>query len=781
MRTLPRPPRPALAAWLPRRWRGVGRRARSPTLLDTPPRSRDRRRRTLRPRHGASWWPSGLSLGAARGRCAALRPSRAGPSPDPGPWPDVLVQVPVYNEPPAVVARALGAVAAQRYPGRVGVQLPRRLDRRRAPRASARRSRRRGGPSRTSAATRATASRRAPWPPASASRRPARRRLRRRLLAAARLSPPHRARAPRRRRPGVRPGAVDASQRRPTLLGRVQAAAARPALRRRAGRARPGRGGRWRSTGRPASGAARRSRPRAAGAATRSPRTSTSRSARTSRAGARACSTTSRHRPTSRPRSTPWRVAAAPLAQGRRRGARASCRAASPLGAAAGRARVAVQLPTPVAGSAGPAGGGGAPPAPGLGARDRRGPGHRSSRLSTRATLALAGVLVAHVVAQRALYPARGPGASRPCRSCSRRPSRSSGPRRSPSPRLGRTPLAVRADAEGTARPRRARAGGWPGGLALAAYGAAGPFALWRRRGRGRPLEVQAAFVGRSGRSACRERARRGRPGGGLAPVAPARPRRPPRAIEPARGRSRSGDDGVPRPTDPPVLTAHPRAHVHVRGPPPEPAVQRGARPTAAGAVVGAARRAEAPMYAAAHVLLAAALDAAGRPADALDVWHRAAFLVPSSPLVQRERRRLSGAPEPAPSAAPSAPAAAPDDTLREATPGRPPPDPTHWPQSPTPRPSRTRRRATRQHRRRTPCPRHRAPRRTTRHGSGGRRPGAAARRGAVSPGRPESDVPDPHGPIPEAHRAIPRARTSRRRTSFQHPRRDRRRNAPSA
>ena len=63
----------------------------------------------------------GLSLGLLAG-LRALRPSPTRPSPDPEAWPDVVVQVPVYNEPPAVVARALGAVAAQRYPGRVEVQ-----------------------------------------------------------------------------------------------------------------------------------------------------------------------------------------------------------------------------------------------------------------------------------------------------------------------------------------------------------------------------------------------------------------------------------------------------------------------------------------------------------------------------------------------------------------------------------------------------------------------------------------------------------------------------------
>ena len=101
--------------------------------------------------------------------------------------------------------------------------------------------------------------------------------------------------------------------------------------------------------------------------------------------------------------------------------------------------------------------------------------------------------------------------------------------------------------------------------------------------------------------------------------------------------------------------------------PVPEPAVQRGAwlladgrAPEAVDVLKGVV--AEAPIYAAAHVLLAAALDAAGRPEEALDVWHRAAFLVPSSPLVQRERRRLSDAPEPAAPIAPGPTAPSPAD-----------------------------------------------------------------------------------------------------------------------
>lgn len=45
-------------------------------------------------------------------------------APRPGePWPDVVVQIPVYDEPPALVARALDAALALDYPGCVEVQL----------------------------------------------------------------------------------------------------------------------------------------------------------------------------------------------------------------------------------------------------------------------------------------------------------------------------------------------------------------------------------------------------------------------------------------------------------------------------------------------------------------------------------------------------------------------------------------------------------------------------------------------------------------------------------
>ena len=64
----------------------------------------------------------GLSLGVLAS-VRALRPPRPVACPAPEAWPDVLVQVPVYNEPPAVVARALDAVAALDYPGGLAVQL----------------------------------------------------------------------------------------------------------------------------------------------------------------------------------------------------------------------------------------------------------------------------------------------------------------------------------------------------------------------------------------------------------------------------------------------------------------------------------------------------------------------------------------------------------------------------------------------------------------------------------------------------------------------------------
>lgn len=63
----------------------------------------------------------GLSLGGlATLRAVRTRPVDRATSDS---WPDVLVQVPVYNEPPTLVACALEAVALQAYPGRIHIQL----------------------------------------------------------------------------------------------------------------------------------------------------------------------------------------------------------------------------------------------------------------------------------------------------------------------------------------------------------------------------------------------------------------------------------------------------------------------------------------------------------------------------------------------------------------------------------------------------------------------------------------------------------------------------------
>ncbi|WP_420455465.1 tetratricopeptide repeat protein [Rubrivirga sp.] len=83
--------------------------------------------------------------------------------------------------------------------------------------------------------------------------------------------------------------------------------------------------------------------------------------------------------------------------------------------------------------------------------------------------------------------------------------------------------------------------------------------------------------------------------------------------------------------------------------PPPEPVLLGAARLLAEGRPAEAAERlgalvAEAPTYAAAHVLRATALEAAGQIDDALVSWGRAAALVPRSPLVHRERERLLAA-----------------------------------------------------------------------------------------------------------------------------------------
>lgn len=71
-----------------------------------------------------------VAFGISLGVLATLRTVRTDSrpvvreTPPPGePWPDVVVQIPVYNEPPAVVARALASIAAQDYPGLLRVQL----------------------------------------------------------------------------------------------------------------------------------------------------------------------------------------------------------------------------------------------------------------------------------------------------------------------------------------------------------------------------------------------------------------------------------------------------------------------------------------------------------------------------------------------------------------------------------------------------------------------------------------------------------------------------------
>lgn len=105
--------------------------------------------------------------------------------------------------------------------------------------------------------------------------------------------------------------------------------------------------------------------------------------------------------------------------------------------------------------------------------------------------------------------------------------------------------------------------------------------------------------------------------------------------------------------------------------------VQAAARLLAEGRAAEAAARLEAlavaaPAYPAAHVLLARALEAAGREDDALAAWHHAHFLMPNSPLVRRERRRLLEAHaatlvSPADTEAPFAEPAAAEDAVEDA------------------------------------------------------------------------------------------------------------------
>ena len=121
---------------------------------------------------------------------------------------------------------------------------------------------------------------------------------------------------------------------------------------------------------------------------------------------------------------------------------------------------------------------------------------------------------------------------------------------------------------------------------------------------------------------------------------------------------------------------------------PSEPAIQTAARLLAEGRPEEAAARlaalvAEAPTYAAAHVLRATALEAAGHVDDALVSWGRAAALVPRSPLVHRERERLLAThvagevPVDLPPPAPAEPTAPEPDVLEAAAlePADPEPD----------------------------------------------------------------------------------------------------------
>ena len=98
---------------------------------------------------------------------------------------------------------------------------------------------------------------------------------------------------------------------------------------------------------------------------------------------------------------------------------------------------------------------------------------------------------------------------------------------------------------------------------------------------------------------------------------------------------------------------------------PTRPAIQQAAEQLAAGQPAAAAEALRAlvdraPTYAAAHVLLAVALEAAGQAAPALEAWQRASVLVPRSPLVARERARLAAQSASAPPALADASAKAP-------------------------------------------------------------------------------------------------------------------------
>ena len=127
--------------------------------------------------------------------------------------------------------------------------------------------------------------------------------------------------------------------------------------------------------------------------------------------------------------------------------------------------------------------------------------------------------------------------------------------------------------------------------------------------------------------------------------------------------------------------------------PPPPTALHAAARALAAGQPREAVRLldalvAAAPAYAAAHVLLAKAREAAGDSASALSAWHQAYFLVPSSPLVRRERQRLlalTDTPAPSASEPPATGTPVPEPApAAELDPGTPPPP---YPETPYPDP----------------------------------------------------------------------------------------------
>lgn len=73
----------------------------------------------------ATGWLVVMGLNSLSLAFAALwrRRTRDSTRPPPAAWPDVVVQLPVYNEPAELVARAVDAALALAYPGRVEVQL----------------------------------------------------------------------------------------------------------------------------------------------------------------------------------------------------------------------------------------------------------------------------------------------------------------------------------------------------------------------------------------------------------------------------------------------------------------------------------------------------------------------------------------------------------------------------------------------------------------------------------------------------------------------------------